>query len=273
MSSSQGPLAVIAPKPPSADFPASMPIQFAQEYQGSQQAHAAAGGSQSSNMPAYSPHQQELPSPHLLTPESATATINTSHFMREFPGFGGPQQGFENHQAMGQLSPVSDRQQPFTPFMDHKPPVSFAEDIFRPAHPMDNTEEYWQSDDEASMIDSDDEAPPEDHFPHLESNDLGVQVARHVEFPPDIYGVHMRTVTGFTPPNILQTYVPSSKNSPLNDAHTAAVFWHFVNVTGRIMSLYERHPVDPSPMFQGQPVPKARQHIWACKCRDVIDLS
>jgi len=28
------------------------------------------------------------------------------------------------------------------------------------------------------------------------------------------------------------------------------------------MSLYERHPFDPAPMFQGRPVPKQRQHIW-----------
>jgi len=51
----------------------------------------------------------------------------------------------------------------------------------------------------------------------------------------------------------------------LNDPHTAAIFWYFVNMTGPSMSLYERHPFDPSPMFQGAPVPKARRHIWTCK--------
>jgi hypothetical protein len=31
------------------------------------------------------------------------------------------------------------------------------------------------------------------------------------------------------------------------------------------MSLYERHPFDPTPMFQGHPIPKERQHIWTCE--------
>lgn len=131
---------------------------------------------------------------------------------------------------------------------------------------------YWQSDDEASMGDSDDNELPQDlHISHLESNDLGIQVARRLEAAPDAYGVRMRTVSSFADTNVLDTYTPSSMNSPLNDSQTAAVFWYFVNVTGQSMSLYERHPFDPTPMFQGQPVPKARRHIWTCKCRDRLE--
>ncbi|KAI0888823.1 uncharacterized protein GGS22DRAFT_152449 [Annulohypoxylon maeteangense] len=48
----------------------------------------------------------------------------------------------------------------------------------------------------------------------------------------------------------------------LNDKQIAAVFWHFINVTGPSISLYERHPFDPTPLFQGTSIPKARQHIW-----------
>ena len=122
---------------------------------------------------------------------------------------------------------------------------------------------YWQSDDEASMADSeDDDIPMDVHDAHLESNDLGIHVARRLEATADAYGVRMRTVAGFPELNVLQTYIPSSMSSPLNDSQTAAVFWYFVNVTGQSMSLYERHPFDPTPMFQGQPVPKTRQHIW-----------
>lgn len=133
-------------------------------------------------------------------------------------------------------------------------------------HASSTDEGYWQSDDEASIGDSDDEALPDAHVLHLESNDLGIQVARRLESNHDIYGVRIRSFAGLASDNVLETYTPSSVNSPLNDSQTAAVFWYFVNVTGQSMSLYERHPFDPTPMFQGQPVPKQRQHIWTCQC-------
>lgn len=137
---------------------------------------------------------------------------------------------------------------------------------------------YWSSDDEASMGESEDdleadigkiaEARIEDDLA-LESNNLGAQVARQMNRagrPGEYYDARVRTFTGFVDANnVLDTYSPSSTNSPLNDTQTASVFWYFVNVTGPSISLYERHPFDPSPMFQGQPVPKERRHIWTCE--------
>jgi hypothetical protein len=125
---------------------------------------------------------------------------------------------------------------------------------------------YWESDDEASMAESDDDAVMKHHLVHLEANDLGVQIARRLEPHHDVYGVRIRSFAGMADQNILDTYYPSSSNSPLNDSQTAAVFWYFVNVTGNSMSLYERHPFDPTRLFEGQPVPKARRHIWTCLC-------
>ena len=125
-------------------------------------------------------------------------------------------------------------------------------------------DEYWYSDDDASMGESDDEFGAEQHAANLASNDLGVLVARRLHAPFDMYGTQVRSFHTFADDNILATYIPSSTNSPLNDAQTAAIFWYFVNVTGPSMSLYERHPFDPSPMFQGEPVPKTKQHIWTC---------
>jgi hypothetical protein len=104
------------------------------------------------------------------------------------------------------------------------------------------------------------------HLVHLEANDLGIEVAKRLEPHHDLYGVRIRSFAGLADANVLDTYTPSSASSPLNDAQTAAVFWYFVNVTGQSMSLYERHPFDPTPMFQGIPVPKQRQHIWTCQC-------
>jgi hypothetical protein len=118
------------------------------------------------------------------------------------------------------------------------------------------------------MVESDDDYDTafESQVSHLESNDLGIRVARQANAFGDLYGTQLRTFSGFVDINgILATYTPSSTNSPLNDSRTAAVFWYFVNVTGPCISLYERHPFDPSPMFQGKPVPKVRQHIWTCE--------
>lgn len=144
-------------------------------------------------------------------------------------------------------------------------PVSMsASKLLQGAMAAEDEEEYWYSDDDASMADSDDGAHLASQTGHLESNDLGVLVAQKLHGPPDIFGTQMRTFSNFGDENALDTYIPTSTNSPLNDAQTASVFHYFVNVTGPSMSLYERHPFDPSPMFQGQPVPKARQHNWTC---------
>ncbi|CAK7209878.1 hypothetical protein SCUCBS95973_000590 [Sporothrix curviconia] len=129
---------------------------------------------------------------------------------------------------------------------------------------FDEENAYWYPDDDASMVASDDdEEESDDEAQHLESNDLGVIVAKRLQNRPvDAFGTQMRTFSNFADVNVLATYVPNSVNSPLNDAQTASVFWYFVNVTGPSLSLFERRPVDPTPIFQGQPVPRSRQHIW-----------
>jgi hypothetical protein len=66
-------------------------------------------------------------------------------------------------------------------------------------------------------------------------------------------------------PNMLSTYVPSSQASPLRDTTTARIFSHFINVVGPSISMFERHPANPSILFQGQPVHESQQHLWTCK--------
>jgi hypothetical protein len=63
----------------------------------------------------------------------------------------------------------------------------------------------------------------------------------------------------------LTNYIPSPQSTPLRDQITARIFCHFINVSGPAISMYERHPANPSLIFQGTPVPKSQQHIWACK--------
>ncbi|KKK16767.1 hypothetical protein AOCH_001773 [Aspergillus ochraceoroseus] len=62
-------------------------------------------------------------------------------------------------------------------------------------------------------------------------------------------------------PNVLASYNPSYGSSPLNNPKTARVFLHFIHATGPILSIFERHPIDPSTML-GTPVPMAQQGLW-----------
>jgi len=259
--SSQGPLAVIAPKPSSIDFSGTGPLSFAQGY----------GGPSVAGAPGFSPTHQ-LPSPPFVGPEANPFPDLRRPSVHGLPAQEGffhdhtaAAQGFQHESTVADVSPIFPGRHGSVPGQEQflASPLS-GDAVFNHQHPVAD-EGYWQSDDEASIGDSDDEAVPDSHLVHLESNDLGIQVARRLEPHHDVYGVHIRSFAGFGNDNMLETYTPSSASSPLNDTQTAAVFWYFVNVTGQSMSLYERHPFDPTPMFSGQPVPKQRQHIWTCQ--------
>ncbi|KAH8424638.1 putative C6 finger domain protein [Aspergillus melleus] len=62
-------------------------------------------------------------------------------------------------------------------------------------------------------------------------------------------------------PNLLASYHPTLGSSPLNNPKTARIFLHFIHSTGPTLSVFERHPVDPSTMF-GAPVSPAQQGLW-----------
>jgi hypothetical protein len=99
---------------------------------------------------------------------------------------------------------------------------------------------------------------------HLKNNDLGIVVAMQAR--QENLDLRLRTFTSFIDrANMLATYTPSPQSSPLNDSMTARLFCHFIHVTGPSMSMFERHPANPSLIFQGQPVSKSQQHIWTCK--------
>ncbi|KAL8698131.1 MAG: hypothetical protein Q9201_006739 [Fulgogasparrea decipioides] len=76
-------------------------------------------------------------------------------------------------------------------------------------------------------------------------------------------GREFRSLTNFlNEPNILSTYRPSYSASPLMDPQTARVFCHFVTATAPTLSLHNRHPVDPSVMFKGHPVPAFQRSLF-----------
>ncbi len=143
----------------------------------------------------------------------------------------------------------------------------------------DEAEDPFDVSDEEDMMGEDEDEPWEEEIQddHLKNNDLGIVVA--LQASQDNQAVSLRSFTSFIDrPNMLATYVPSTQTTPMRDRMTARIFCHFVNVTGPSMSMFERHPANPSLIFQGAPVPRSQQHIWACKarfpwCRNLIDRS
>jgi hypothetical protein len=253
-STATGPLPAIAPKPPQLDF--NSPLSFqGQGFQGQPSSASLSGFSWSPG--AYS-HPGVSPDGAFFSPQTGTPGLQAQFLSHESIS---PETPFMvKSDPEGKSIPVSVFQPPDSSPNHHQLPVAVSQGEF----PMEE-DEYWYSDDDASMADSDDGAHAAAQIGHLESNDLGIVIAKRMGGQVDTFGTQMRTFSSFADVNILSTYFPSSTNSPLNDTQTAHIFYYYVHATGPIMSLYERHPFDPSPMFQGQPVPKARQHIWTCE--------
>ena len=126
--------------------------------------------------------------------------------------------------------------------------------------------DYEISEDEQWSEDEDDGYSYGQNSMTIEHDDLGMALARGMQLgqPNDVLGLHQRTFRG-TSDNNLSSYTASASGSLLNDSHAAAAFRHFIQTTGLCISLYERHPYDPSPILLGAPVPKSRRHIWTCK--------
>ena len=75
-----------------------------------------------------------------------------------------------------------------------------------------------------------------------------------------------RTLRSYTTylnePNILAHYRPTIHASPLKDPLQARIFCHFVTCTGPALSIFERHPLNPTALFSGRPVPASHQGLW-----------
>ena len=124
--------------------------------------------------------------------------------------------------------------------------------------------DYEFYDDDESMAESDDEFLPEFSNSQSGLDGPGVVTSQKLDYQYHMLGTNTRTFSTFGAETVLATYDPAPSNSPLTDKHIAAVFWHFINVTGPSMSIYERHPLDPSNVFRGQ-MTTSKQHGWSCK--------
>ncbi|TRX98337.1 hypothetical protein FHL15_000982 [Xylaria flabelliformis] len=92
--------------------------------------------------------------------------------------------------------------------------------------------EYEFYDDDASMGESDDEFLAARRDSQFSLDGAGVIASQRFDHQYHMFGTHTRTFSTIGAETVLATYDPSPANSPLTDKHIAAVFWHFMNVTG-----------------------------------------
>ena len=151
----------------------------------------------------------------------------------------------------------------------HEPPSQVASEYPEPVPAQwypDEDDPYDVSDDDANEAEYGASGDWQVSYnnSHLRQHDLGIAVVLQAQQVGQ--DVHPRSFTSFIDrPDMLATYMPSPQSSPLNDSMTARIFCHFINVTGPSISMFERHPANPSLLFQGHPIPRSQQHIWTCK--------
>ncbi|KAL8653210.1 MAG: hypothetical protein Q9226_003941 [Calogaya cf. arnoldii] len=116
------------------------------------------------------------------------------------------------------------------------------------------------ADDDYFDVDSDEDQGDQNHnMSEATRSNLGLMLA--VSASQTDVGV--RSFTSFlNERNILSSYRPPYSASPLMDPQTARIFCHFVTATAPTLSLHNRHPVNPSVMFTGAPVPAFQRSLF-----------
>ncbi|CAM1511415.1 Fc.00g089280.m01.CDS01 [Cosmosporella sp. VM-42] len=237
-SSSQGPLPMIAPKPPSYD------------YQGHQNLHM---GHYGQGQPSMSPtgynfnqspiNHAHYPQPNVLvSPQAQPGYVKTDH---------------NPHQHHFALAPNG---QGSSNAYAKAPPPATAEAPSEVSREVVGTQvqtwDYELPDDDASMGESDDETRDPRDF-------LGPVVQRF-NGTWDANGTRVRNFSTFAQCDVLSEYTASAQIRELRDPQILAIFMHFIKVTGPSMSLYERHPFDhgEDDQFIG-PNHKEADNLWS----------
>ncbi|KAL4875302.1 hypothetical protein BJY04DRAFT_166453 [Aspergillus karnatakaensis] len=128
--------------------------------------------------------------------------------------------------------------------------------IFSPVLPLSPFEYIDEEDDDYYDVESDEEVP-EQVVAMQDFNQLNMVMAS-----ANRDETQLRLFTTYlNEPNVLASYHPTFSSSPLNNPKTARIFLHFINATGPALSIWERHPIDPSTML-GTTVPLPQQGLW-----------
>lgn len=280
-SSSQGPLPIIAPKPPSLDYGNATHFSYMGAYPGVHRANSTAGlgfdglGVHNSQyvLNAMSPesmYSQPLPPPpplHLGLHTSSTQMHHPDLF--DFPI---PDQSPLPRSNTGLVLPerrhtayaILERPTMSPTTLEFTPPISHH------GPPPNNMEEaleavnIWDVEEENNTLEYDDEENLDLDLAGP-GTDISMTAVGRLHGTLDFYGTSVRSFQALSGENVLANYTPSPKDSPLNDPKVAAIFWYFLHVTGPALNMYERNRPDPSRIFSGEAVPRSDQHIWTCE--------
>ncbi|KAF4979947.1 hypothetical protein FZEAL_3958 [Fusarium zealandicum] len=233
--STQGPLPMIAPKPPSFGYQGHQSVPYGHYAHGQ---GPVPPGAYDFNAPAV-PHPYHLPT-GMVPPEPAAGYVRPpqdppSHH------FGVPynRQRSESYASGSQSSPVD---------------VTRERTEVERSVP-DSALDYDLPEDDASMGESDDET--------RDPREVLGPVMKQFNGSWDLNGTRVRAFSAFAQCNILSDYTASAQITELKDPRMLAIFMHFIQVTGPSMSLYERHPFDHTGENSFDPTPKGSNNLWS----------
>lgn len=271
-SSSQGPLQIIAPKPPNLDLRGVSQFPYLGAYPGIHRANSTT--SLGLNGLGIQNHQYAMVemSPESYYAQPSLGGMNTSPTqMHQSDCFDFPIPEQSPSQQPNECFTIPERRYTAyertewptsSPIMPCTPPISQPHSA-RPGASEDA--ESWGLDEDTVPLESDEEEIILGDLTDWDANNIGSMVSSHPHAPHDLYGTVIRSLHALAEGNVLVNYTPAPTDSPLNDPKTAAIFWYFVNVTAPALNLFERNRLDPSRIFSNEPVPKSHQHLWTCR--------
>ncbi|KAI0396348.1 hypothetical protein F5Y17DRAFT_116741 [Xylariaceae sp. FL0594] len=267
--SSSHSLQIIAPKPPIVGYPQLSTPQFSHYYPGQvgpitppPLIHPSSTHflSNSHPQPPFQPQPQPQPSRFTFSPPTTVHGYSQVQWQQGETGSGSNQ--CETRTSYG-AAPVVSAAPPADSHQQSEGSRSFAavESHHQISEERLQDWEYDFDDEDDSLGGSDDESLLERPDSQQGHDEHGVLTSQRLNHHYHMLGTHTRTFSTYGAETVLATYDPSHLNSPLTDKHIAAVFWHFINVTGPSMSLYERYPLEPSDLFPRQGS-TTKQHPW-----------
>lgn len=266
-SSSQGPLPIIAPKPPNLDYGNTAPFHYLGAYPNIHRANSTTTFGLGIHHPQYIMNQIP-PDPFFTQPSMGMVSSPSQLSQPDWFDFrvaphSPPQLSTASLRSPGSrhtaYSRVENERPVISPILPFEPPRSQLQ-LLRNDTGEAEPESWFPGENDTLVVE-----PEDDDDSSSGISNPGLMVANCLQTPVDLYGTQIRSFQSLAGENILTNYSPSPADTPLNDPQTAAVFWYFVNVTAPALSMFERNPLDPSRMFSGEAIPKSRQHIWTCE--------
>ncbi|KAH8691420.1 hypothetical protein BGW36DRAFT_431968 [Talaromyces proteolyticus] len=155
--------------------------------------------------------------------------------------------------------PIDDSQPGFTayPFQEGTSSWDAGEEApgYYTVPPTFSQAALYEDEDEYYDVDSDDEMHEVTEAEGFNQMNLIMASAKQDDTAMRSYNTFLNE------PDILASYQPSMGSSPLNNPKTARIWVHFIHATGPSLSIWERHSINSSALFNG-PVPLSQQGVW-----------